>query len=644
MTAWREKKSLAITALCVVCACCLCEAGEQGVLGRQIADFALPDYHGKDHSLAEWSDSKLVVIAFLGTECPLARLYGPRLQELSEQYGPQGVAFVGIDANEQDSLTDMAAYARHYGLKFPFLKDRDQSLADQCAAQRNPEVYVLDGQRKIRYRGRIDDQYGLGSSSGYARSKITSRDLGTALDELLAGKEVSQPVTTALGCLIGRKPKTVPHGEVTFTKHIAALLQDRCVRCHRPGEIGPFALTDYREVVGWADMIREVVSQGRMPPWSADPQYGHFANDARMSDAEKQLLFSWIDNGCPEGDPADLPPGRQWTDGWQIAQPDQVVTMARPFKVPAEGVVAYQYFAIDPGWKEDKWIQAAEVRPGNRAVVHHIIAFVLPPGTLERLMRARGGQLERGDGNDGPQATQGEAIDDTGRPRHRQRGRAAGGRGAAGLIEGMGALTAYVPGGLPTVNPPGVATFVPAGSKIVFQMHYTPNGTAQEDQSYLGVVFADPASVKKRSHGGVAGNRTFAIPPRADDYEVTSEYKFARDQLLVWMSPHMHLRGKSFRFEAEYPDGRREVLLNVPKYDFNWQLRYELAEPKLMPAGTVLHCTAHFDNSENNVANPNPDDTVRWGPQTWHEMMLGFFSTIAVENDAQLASAAKDRP
>jgi AhpC/TSA family protein len=550
------------------------------------------------------------------------------LQELSEAYAARGVVFVGIDANHQDSLTDMSAFAQQQGIKFSLLKDRDQAVAERFGAVRNPEVFVLDKQRTIRYRGRIDDQYGLGSSSGYARTQVKTRDLATAVDELLAGKDVSQPTTQAMGCLIGRKPKTEPRGEVTYTRHIAPVLQDRCVACHRSGQIGPFALTEYEEVAGWGAMIKEVVSEGRMPPWSANPEFGHFANDARLSDAEKQLIYAWVDNGCPQGDPADLPAPRKWTDGWQIAQPQQIVRMEKPFTVPAEGVVDYQHFVADPGWTEDKWIQAAEVRPGNRAVVHHIIANAIPPGASRQTRQAIDAE--------GPETPQ---------PKSTRAGRAGEGRGGAddGELRGI-KLTAYVPGRLANTNKPGIAMFVPAGSKIAFQMHYTPNGVQQDDQSYIGFVFADPKTVKKRVHGGRAGNSALVIPPHADNHEVTAEVTLRNDQLMLWMSPHMHLRGKSFRYEAHYPDGTSEILLDVPKYDFNWQITYELAEPKPLPAGTKLLCTAHFDNSENNPANPDPNDTVKFGPQTWHEMMIGWYATLAAEDDGYAAGAAANRP
>ena len=613
----------------------------------RIERFMLPDMHGRDRSLDELSSNKLVVVAFLGVECPLARLYAPRLQELSDEYAAKGVAFVAIDSNQQDSLTDLVAFAQQYGVKFPLLKDRDQSVADQFGAARTPEVFVLDGQRAIRYRGRIDDQYGQGSSSGYAKTKVTRRDLASALDELLAGQQVSQPSTQAVGCLIGRKPKVSPTGDVTYAKQIASLLENRCVSCHRPGEVGPMALTDYDEVVGWADMIREVVQGERMPPWNANPEYGHFANDARLSDDEKQLLYTWIDNGCPQGDLSELPKPREWSDGWQIATPDQVIKMKRPFKVPAEGVVPYQHMILDPGWTEDKWIQQVEARAGNRAVVHHIIAFVIPPEMIQqitaRLLSGRGpggrgpgghGPGSRGPGGHGPGGRgPGGPIgpSDVGSG---LRGGAGGGGFLSSLEAGGGMLTAYVPGSVGTVHEPGVATFVPKGSRIVLQMHYTPNGTPQEDQSYVGVVFADPKTVKKRARGNAAINGSFAIPAGDDNYEVTSRTVIPNDQLLEWMSPHMHLRGKAFRFVAKYPDGTSEILLDVPKYDFNWQLRYVLAEPKKLPAGTVVECIAHFDNSADNVANPNPNEVVHWGPQTWEEMMIGFFGGVSVEDDA----------
>lgn len=550
-------------------------------LGRQVQDFSLRDYRGKLHGLADYADRPLVVIAVLGTECPLARLYGPRLGELAKGYADRGVVFLGLNANRQDSVSEVAAYARQHGIPFPILKDPGNVVADRLGAVRTPEVFVLDGQRVIRYWGRIDDQYVVGQQ----RTAPSRRDLAVALDELLDGRPVSQPVTEAVGCFIGRVRSVEPTGSVTYSNQISRILAERCVSCHRPGEVAPFPLTSYDEVVGWGETIREVVALGRMPPWFANPAHGRFANDVRMSPEEKQLLADWVANGCPEGDPAELPPARRFTDGWQISEPDLVLAMAdKPFTVPAEGEVRYQYFTVDPGFAEDKWIQAAEARPGNRGVVHHILCRFVPP---------------------------------------EQQGR----RGGEGPVVG------YAPGLPPAEFPPGAALLVPAGSKLVFQMHYTPNGSVQTDRSFLGLVFADPATVRQPVHGGAIANRALTIPPGADNHEVTAEANAPRDLWLLSLTPHMHLRGKAFRYEAHYPDGGREVLLDIPSYDFNWQLTYKLAEPKRIAKGTRVVCTAWYDNSSDNLANPDPTSTVRWGDQTWEEMMIGYYSCLYSDPD-----------
>jgi peroxiredoxin len=552
-------------------------AGSKNAIGQKSPDFSLRDQYGKPHTLAEYADRRLMVLAFLGNECPLAKLYAGRLEQLSQEYGPQGVAFVGVNANRQDALAEIATFARQHEITFPLLKDAGNVLADQLGAVRTPQVFVLDRDRVVRYVGRIDDQYGI----GFQRASATRRDLAAALDELLAGREVSQPVTAAPGCLIGRVAKTEPHGSVTYAKQISRLLNDRCVRCHRAGEIAPFPLTNYDEVVGWAATVREVVQEERMPPWFAKAAHGQFANDARLTEAEKQLVYDWVDNGCPEGNAQDLPAAPQFTEGWQITEPDKVVYIQeKPVKVAARGVLPYRYFLVDPFLKEDKWVKAIEARPGNRAVVHHIIVGFIKPKQQPRL----------------------------------------------GL--GGGTLVGYAPGMPPSKYPEGAALFVPRGSKVVFQVHYTPNGSEQLDRSCVGLVFADPGEVRERVDGDEAANTRFRIPAGADNHEVKSHHTFGSDVRLVSMTPHMHMRGKSFRYEAQYPDGHREMLLDVPRFDFNWQLRYDLAEPKLLPRGTQLLCTAHFDNSENNLSNPDPKRDVRWGEQTWDEMMIGYFTTL----------------
>jgi peroxiredoxin len=304
-------------------------------VGRKVEDFILPDWHGRPRTLSEWADSKAVVIIFLGTACPLCKLYGPRLADLAEEFGPRGVAFVGIDANDQDGLTEIATYVARHKVPFPILTDSGGAVADRMGARRTPEAFVLDETRTVRYWGRIDDQYGI----GVQRAGPARRHVAAALDELLAGHPVSRPAIRPVGCRIGRAPSPAadrrPSG-ITYAREVGRLLQRRCVECHRPGEVAPFSLTRYADAAAWAPMIREVVADGRMPPWFADPRHGHFRNDARLTDDEKRLLVQWIDDGCPEGDPADLPPPPTFPDGWRIPRPDQVLYMADgPYDVPA---------------------------------------------------------------------------------------------------------------------------------------------------------------------------------------------------------------------------------------------------------------------------------------------------------------------
>lgn len=585
-------RSSALLAFCLFVA--VAQAADESPLGKKLDSFSLPDWHGNQRTLAEFEKSPVLVLAFMGTECPLARIYAPRLQEMSAEFGSQGAAFVAVCSNTQDSVSEIGQFARSYKLQFPVIKDLNNELADRLGAQRTPEVFVLDRDRVVRYWGRIDDQYGFQTGAGYARPRLARRDLAEAVSELLAGKEVSQPITKADGCLIGRVKKATPHGDVTYSNQIARILQKRCVECHRPGEVAPFALTSFDEVVGWADMIQEVTSDGRMPPWFANPAHGNFSNDARLTDDEKQAINTWVANGCPQGDASDLPEPRQFVEGWQIGKPDQVIYMAdEAYPVPAEGVVEYTYFTVDPGWTEDKWVSASECRPGDRAVVHHIIVFVVKDGQDSNFRNGSG-------------------------------------------------LGGYAPGNQADICPEGTAMFVPAGSKLRFQMHYTPNGTPREDRSCIGVKFVDAKAVKRKMHGGICGTLSFAIPPGDDDYRVAADKRFTRDTLLYSLTPHLHLRGKSFRYELEYADGHREILLDVPRWDFNWQLNYIFSEPKLAPKGSRLHCMASFDNSAENLANPDPTATVRFGDQTWEEMMFGFYRAVDPHEDLSVASQPVD--
>jgi mono/diheme cytochrome c family protein len=372
-----------------------------------------------------------------------------------------------------------------------------------------------------------------------------------------------------------------PKAKVTYGKEVSRIIQDNCQVCHHPGTAAPFSLMTYDDVTKWADSIKEAVTDKRMPPWYADPHFGKFSNDRRLKPADLDALVSWLDTGMERGNQADLPPERTYAEGWTIGKPDVVFKLPEEQSIPANGVVDYQYFITPTNFKEDTWIQAAEARPGNRGVVHHIIVSFRDPKNKER----------------------------------------AGGRN--GLGEGF--IVGTAPGDMPLLLPPGVARKIPAGADLIWQLHYTPNGKAAKDLSQLGLIlYKGKEPPKYNSQTVSVMNGRFAIPPGDGNYKVEADWTIPRDALVLSFVPHMHLRGKDFNYQVTYPDGKSETLLSVPKYDFNWQLTYREATPKHLPKGSTIHCTAHFDNSKANKANPDSTKEVTWGDQTFEEMMIGF--------------------
>jgi peroxiredoxin len=552
---------------------------------KAIGNFTLKTIDGKTWSLEDASKSKkAAVVAFIGTQCPVNNQYMPRLNELAKAYRDKDVQFVAINSNEHDSLDAIKAHAKKFNVSFPVLRDEKHAVVNRFGAERHPIVYLLDDKHVIRYQGRIDDQYGI----GYDRGKPTRSDLAEAIDEVLAGKAVTTAVTKVEGCFITRVPDAKKKTDVTYAKDVSRILQNRCQECHRPGQIGPMPLLTYDDASAWALMIREVVSEQRMPPWHADPKHGKFSNDRRLSDAERNTLLAWVDAGCPEGKKSDLPAAKKFADGWTIGNPDAVFTFASAQTIPAKagkGGIPYKHILVQTKFDEDKWIQAVEARPGNHEVVHHIIVYVIDGGKRPK-------DLADGIGN--------------------------------------GLLVAYAPGDLGSVFAPGAAKKLPKGAILVFQMHYTPTGAEQTDKSSIGMVFAKEAPKTEVKTRAVA-QPVFAIPANADNHKVTSETTFNKDVVLYSMFPHMHLRGKDFKFEVIYPDKKRETLLSVPRYDFGWQSNYVFEKPLKLPAGTRVECTAHFDNSSKNPNNPSPSTVVRWGEQTWQEMMIGFLDYAYVE-------------
>lgn len=680
-------------------------------VGLPIADFQLRNVWGSPQSLSDFDDASAVVVVFLGTECPLAQLYAPQLVRLFEQYAPRGVAFLGICSNRQDSLTKLQHYVERHRLPFPVLKDVGNVVADQFHAERTPEAFVLDRERVIRYCGRIDDKYGFQRAASYQRLEPRREDVAVALEELLAGREVSVPATRAPGCHIGRVREPDESSEVTWSNQIVRIFQQRCQHCHREGQIGPFPLITYDDVLGWEGMIAEVVADGRMPPWHANPEYGKFINDTSLTDDEKALIATWVQYGAPQGDPADLPPPREFADPWTLRDADQVVYIRdEPFTIPAEGVLEYQYLVVDPGITEDRWVEAVEARPDALAVVHHMAVFVTPPGDFFE---------------------------------HRREGRVTE---IGGFVPGLhySMLVNLTPEQVDEEDRHKAYFFIPAGSKIAFEMHYTANGTATTDRSGVALRFGNPpadllphtaastdaegddvrsgdaapndaapvdtapndaapndarslaaagsatvgsdtagealasselAGVRQLEQATAASgariaptgtplglppgrevdlstyiesatfvvqSNDFAIPPEADNYPVEAWYTVTHDSLLRFLHIHMHWRGKSSRFIAHYPHGEQEILLDVPDYDFNWQNAYFPAETILLPRGTRIQCISHFDNSADNLRNPDPSQTVCYGKQTWEEMMAGTLAVFRVPRRATFRAAAEE--
>ena len=370
---------------------------------------------------------------------------------------------------------------------------------------------------------------------------------------------------------IASGPADAKKSDVTFNRDVAPIFFNNCVQCHRPGEIAPMSLMSYKDARPWARSIKEKVATGVMPPWHADPHYGSFANDRRLSEKDINTIATWVDQGAKEGIAKDLPAAPQFLEGWNIGKPDVVFYLPQEYAVPASGVVEYKYFKVATNFKEDKWIQAAEIRPGVRGVVHHIIVFAQKANEPQRL------------------------------------------------------IVGYAPGEQPAVISRGLARKIPAGSDLIFQVHYTPNGTEAKDKSYVGFVFAkEPPNAEVVTRPVL--NAKFVIPPGDPSYKVESTYTFTQDAHIYSLMPHMHVRGKDFIFKATFPDGTSQILLSVPRYDFAWQTYYVLKEPLAAPKGTRLDCLAHFDNSEKNKYNPDPKKEVRWGDQTWEEMMIGWMS------------------
>ena len=475
----------------------------------------------------------------------------------------------------------MAKFIAAHGLKSPVALDSEAKLAKALSATTTTEVFLVDGARTLKYRGALNDQYGL----GYAKDQPTHHYLRSAVAAMLRGEAVEVAATTAPGCALDLPQTTAVAAKTTLTYHreIERILQANCVECHHTGGVGPFALDSYDAVIEHAGMIRKQVERGAMPPWFAAPppagQHSPWVNDSSLAEQDRADLLAWLaTTDRPRGDVAEAPRPREFPTEWSIGRPDTIITAPRAIAIKAEGTMPYQHVTVTTDFPEDRWVRGYEILPTAREVVHHVIVTVYEKGR----------KISRG-GEEGSE----------------------------------GYWAAYVPGNTKQVYPEGFARKLPAGATVSFQIHYTPNGKAVQDTMRMGLLFAKEPP-KYVVHTSALPNARINIPAGAADHVETAQRKLPMDVNAMALMAHMHVRGKAFKFEALLPDGKTETLLDIPRYDFNWQLRYDYAMPHFLPRGTVIKVTAVFDNSAGNPANPDPTQNVRWGQQTVDEMMIGY--------------------
>lgn len=545
-------------------------ADTTAAIGSKVANLGFKDIRYAARSLDDLPGRKAYVLVFTGSGCPLAARYMPTLKKLDAEYRERGVQFLAVNSGRQDAIVEMAAQATKFDVPFHFVKDMDGAVAKAVGATRTPQVVVLDSERRIRYRGRIDDQFRV--SGG--RPDATRADLKIALDEILAGKSVSVAETPVDGCVISLDDVKA-NDKLTFAEHVAPLMQKHCQSCHRANSEAPFALLSYDDVKKHAGTIAETITEQRMPPWHGDPEQTELCNRPTMPGPERETVLAWIKAGMPRGDAAKDPPAKQFpTEKWRIGQPDLVISAAQLHELPASGDVDYKYAILPHYFMQDTWVQGVEILPDNPRVVHH----------CNMAYTQLGGKYN-----------------------------------AANFVTGR------VPGGVPMTLPEGEAFLFPKGSIIGLQIHYLTTGKPEKCRVSVGLRYARGTVDRRLRLTQFATNR-FAIPSEATHYPVKVTHTMPTDGFVEGLFAHMHLRGKDMSFVAHYPDGRSETLVAIPNYSYDWQAAYRYTPgTKRIPKGTKIDCIAHYDNSSFNPFNPDPKRVVRYGDQVRDEMMFGFF-------------------
>ena len=571
-----------------------------------LPDIAIRDLDGRELRLGQIAKSRrLTVLALTSTSCPLSKKYLPTLEKLSADTTARDVGFVLINPMSSDDVAAMRAARGKFPAGTTYVHDADEALSAAIGARTTTDVVVVDASRTVVYHGAIDDQYGF----GYSLDAPRRRYLADALEASLANMRPEVAATDAPGCVLAsaERPLDQAHdNSVTYHNRISRIVDRHCAECHRDGGAAPFSLTTADDLAAHAPMIRQVVERGTMPPWFAAPdakstsseseQELVWANDRSLSPDDEAALLEWLAGERPLGDEADAPVTRRFASDWSIGKPDAIFSFDKPVAIKATGTMPYQNILVETKLPEDKWVRAVEIRPGNREVVHHVLVFV--------------------HGADDASV----AADD------QQEGR-----------DGYWAI--YVPGNSSIIYPAGLAKRLPKGTVLRFQMHYTPNGAATEDKTEIGLVFAEEPPRHEVRVAGIV-NARISIPPGEANHRETAQLRIPHDVEVLALLPHMHLRGKACRYDATTKAGEQN-LLDIPRYDFNWQLAYRYAEPKKFARGDVLSFTAWYDNSAGNPANPDPTQTVRWGAQTYDEMHLGYVEYIVP--DAKPGEALPER-
>lgn len=575
-------------------------------LGQRIADVQLTDAAGKPWSLSGIKDKKAVVVLFLSFECPVSTNYSPVLADMAQRTAAEGVEFVGICASEGETAASVAKHADDFKLGFPVYHDPQGAAIAAFKAEKTPEAFLLDANGILRYRGRIDDGFAARLKKNL---QISHHDLKKAIDEVVAGKPVSTPVTEAIGCLLRIEKETKTDGKVTYYRDVAPILQARCQECHRPGQVGPFSLTNYRQAVNWADDIKAYTASRAMPPWKISEGID-FQHDRRLSEQEIATLAAWVDEGTPEGNPADAPPAVTYSDSWKLGTPDLVLDSGEDFVLGPGGRDLFRVLVMPTNLDEDKFVVAWEVRPGNPRVVHHTLNFIDTTG--------QGRKMEKN-------------AQEAEKKENREFDRGPGYSVAMGVgFFPQGNLGGWAPGQRPHELPEGYGFQLPKKSDVVVQVHYHRNGRVERDRLQIGLYFAKKSEGMKVYKGGVIPGRFVAIPPHLSNYKVTGKTTVEDDCVLHSIMPHMHLIGRQIKVTMTPPEGEKQTLLHISDWDYNWQETYYLKTPLALKPGTVMEVEAIYDNSTSNPNNPNsPPRFVTFGEQTTNEMCFVFLGATS---------------